>query len=156
MGIKLEGIEEAQAWSDSIMLPVGWHQVRIDSAQETTSPQQGVPQVEIKFVGKAGDIRDWLTVTRESMGRVKSFLNAVDLPYGNNADFPTEDLSGKRLSIYVGERQREDRETGGFKTVREVKAFAHRDAHKEDPTQPDESGFGTGNGQAIQGEDIPF
>jgi hypothetical protein len=149
MGIKLEGIEEVEAWSSSVMLEPGWHLVKVKSAEETRSPNQGVPQVEIRFAGESGDIRDWLTITPEAMGRVKSFLDACRVGYQNGADFPTEAIHGKELAIYVGERQREDAR-GGYRTVREVKAFAPAQEHRGNGPAPNSRDMGA------TGEDLPF
>jgi len=155
VSIELENIEDVEAWSSSVILsPNRWHNVRVESAEETRSTKADVPQVEIRFSNQEGDIREWLTVTREAMGRVRSFLDAVELPYKNGDAFPTEAIHDRKLSIFVGQRQIEDG-YGGFKMRSEVKAFAPLSANKVDPTKPDESGFGP-QGNSTTGEDIPF
>jgi len=147
--VKLEGIEEVDAWSSSVLLPVGWHDVTIEEADEGSSTN-GYPQIEMRFANAQGDIREWMVVIPSSMGRVKSLLMAAQVAFGEAEDFDPSVLKGKKLSIYVGTEE-SLKEPGKMRAV--VKAFAPLSDHKGDPV-PDTSDFGPP--QVTDDANIPF
>lgn len=139
MGIKLSGMDEVEALKGSL-LPVGVHDVVIESADETES-KNGHPQVELLFISPTGlgDIRDWLTFAKSSpeawemsLRRAKTLLDAVGIEAkGGDWEFPVGQLPGKRLSITVGE---EPKWNDPSKTVRKVKAYAPAGKSSDDDT----------------------
>jgi len=134
--IEMENLKEVESWSGgAAMLPVGWHTVRIAYAKEGQS-SGGHPQVEMEFVGAAGaSIRDWIVFAPAKRAgevpfawkRAKGLLEAaaIDIPDGKMV-FPTEQLQGRKLDIYVGEEPDYNDPT---KTRRRVQGYAIAGEH---------------------------
>jgi len=153
MAIEVEGMDEVEAWSGTVILGPGKHSVIIDRADEGQS-KAGNPQVEIQFVSTEGlgEIRDWLTfptdpVARESAkGRAKMLLEAIGIESKSGKwTFPTNELVGKKLEITVMEEPKFNDPT---KKVSKVKGFSPLD---QSDVPADTSGFGAANP-----DDLPF
>lgn len=148
MTIKVEGMDQVEAWKGGVILPPGKHTVIVETADEGES-SGGYPQVEILFVSTEGlgEIRDWLTFSRSStvaweasLGRAKMLLEAVGIESkGGEWEFPTNDLVGKRLKITVAE---EPKYNEPERLVSKVKGFQPLD---ESDMPADTSGLGNGN-----------
>jgi hypothetical protein len=148
MGIALpEGYEKAEAWKAGTMLPVGWHTVRIDRAEEDSSRDH--PVIELEFSSSLGSIRDWLHVVPGAAGKVKALLEATDTA-PENGEIPVGKLAGKTLAIKVIEEPKYNDPT---KTTRKVDGYEHRDSGRvpADTAGLPEQGNGSGSD-----DDIPF
>lgn len=144
--MKLSGIKEAEAWSTSIVFPVGWHKVKIGSAEEGQS-KNGNPQIEMEFENGEGSMRDWLTITTKTMGKVAQLLDAVGIDRDGVDDFNPAGLVGKSLAIFVGEEM--DREG---KPRKRVQVYA--DKAPDGATVPaDMNGLGESK---AEDDSIPF
>ena len=103
MKIDLTGID---AWEGGVILPPGEYLVEVDDATEQTS-SGGNPQIqlEMRAIGgeqDGGTIRDWVTITPESLGRVKQVLNAMGVAnLDGEIEFEAAELVGKRCRIVV-------------------------------------------------------
>ena len=118
--INLDGVD---AWSAGAVLPPGWHDVRIETAEDEVSNDHPVIALQASAVGGefAGyGIRDWIHVTTKTLGRVKQFLEAakVEIPQGD-FELPTSKLPGKTVRVLVAEEPKND--GSGNRTV--VKAY---------------------------------
>jgi hypothetical protein len=148
MGFKLKDLDKVEAWKGGAMLPLGWHTVTIESADDSEKSSGGHDQVELRFTGKLGDIREWMVFTPNSLGKAVALLNACGIEVkGGNWEFPTGELPGKALSIFVGEE--DDRKKPGQKR-RRVQAFEA--AGKGTPLGDGASSNGAGG----DGDDLPF
>lgn len=154
MTLDLTGIE---AWKGGGSLPPGTHYVEIDDATEGTSTGSH-PQFEVRYAALdpehvGATVRDWITITQASLGRVRSFLEAAGVPIPEGAfQIAAADLVGCRLSVVIREQ-----EYGGETKLRVV-AY-------ERPTSPDGTPLaqpqpaprqGAVSGVARVDEDIPF
>lgn len=157
MGISIKGIKEVEAWkSTGGMLPVGWHTVQIERAEEGTTRTSGNPQIELEFVASNGDsIKEWLVVVPATLGKVKALLEAsgVQIPEGDDPELPTRALIGKKLDVYVGlepdynDPTRDRRRVQGFaKPGEKAKPGASSPGHPGDP----------GNPGLTDDDDLPF
>lgn len=153
MGIKVKDLDKTEAWKGGSMLPVGVHEVTVEEATEGVS-NNGNDEIKLKFVDLTGigDILDWLQFTEKTQGKQRQLLDAtgIEAPSGE-ADFPTEQLVGKRLSIVVTEerdRQGATNEDGTPKMRRRVAAY-----------RPKGSAPADSNGSSdapVDSSDLPF
>lgn len=125
MSIKVRDLDTTEPWRGDAMLPVGWHDVVIEEATEGKS-RTGKDEVEVRFVGEQGDIRDWFYFTDEAKARPRALLDAVGIvPESGEWEFPTGQLVNKRLRIRVGEEPHRDYPD---KMRKRVFAYAPREA----------------------------
>jgi len=153
MSIKLESnIKDAEAWAADVLLPMGWHEVVIEDAEEGVS-KKGSPTIKMRFVSPQGAITGWQTVVPNTYGKVAQLLDAVKIDRDGIDELDARQLLGKRLDIYVGEEPSIKDVTKMFPTVQHY-ALAGTNA----------GGTGeTGNGPvntsdfgAADGKDLPF
>lgn len=140
--MKLKDMDQVEAWSSGVMLPVGWHLVTVDEAEEGTSSGQH-PQLELAFTGNEGSIRDWLVDTEAARGKIKSMLEAAGIEIGGGDwELDPSSLVGRKLEIYVGEEPDRD---DPAKMRRRVKAY-----------RPPQGGNGSSGGAVSGQPDLPF
>jgi hypothetical protein len=112
MKVDLTGVE---AWEGAVILPPGEYLVEVDDATEETSGS-GHPQIkfEMRAVGgeqEGGTIRDWVTITAQSLGRVKQVLDALGVAdLDTVVSFEPAELVGKRCRIVVRNEMYEGKE----------------------------------------------
>lgn len=150
MGISVNNLDQAEAWSAGSLLLPGIHTVVIDTAEEGES-SNGNPQIELNFRAVAGEqeggtIRDWLVVVPKTYGKVRSLLEATGFVIESGEfELPTEQLPGRNLSIHVAaEQDRQD----PTKTRNRVVGY---ESVGEGPNLPTGS-----SGGGRQDDDIPF
>lgn len=104
--LNLDGVE---AWTGGVLLPVGRHLCKIAAAEEGESAN-GNPQVRMQWEAVAGDcvggtIRERLTITPGTQGKVRAFLEAVGapIPAGDFA-LDVQRLVSLRATITIAER----------------------------------------------------
>lgn len=119
--INLDGVD---AWSAGAVLPPGWHDVRIETAEDEESNGHPVIALQMSAVGgeHAGfGVRDWIHVTAKSLGKVRQFLEAakVEIPSGD-FELPTSKLVGRTTRVLVAE---EPKNSDPTKMVSVVKAY---------------------------------
>jgi hypothetical protein len=146
MGIPMSGIEQASAWKGGGMLNKGWHTVTIDAAEEGQS-RNGHPQVEIDYSSNDGSIKEWLVFTEGTLGKARALLEAVGIEPKNDENFPTAQLVGKKLSIFVGEEP-------DYKDPRKMRLRVQ--GYDEPGKSSAESGAGPVDGTGLADDDIPF
>jgi hypothetical protein len=148
MGIKLKDFDQVEAWKGGGgMLPPGKHHVEITETTEGTS-SGGHDQIEIQFeaVNGTGGIKDWIVFAPAALGKARMLLEAVGIvPQGGDWEFPTGQLSGKKLTITVIE---EPDRRDPTKTRRRVAAYEEGD---KGGAAFDASEFGPKND-----DDLPF
>ena len=150
LGIKVEGIKDAEAWSSGVMLGIGWHEVKIEDAEEGKT-KNGNPQIEMEFVSPQGSIRDWLVIVEATMGKVAQLLDAVGIDRSGIDELDPKTLIGKKLAIFVGE---EPDYNDPAKKRKRVQSYA--DKAPDGSIMPaDTNGLG-GSGPADADGDIPF
>lgn len=150
MGIPVKDFDQVEAWKGSTLIPLGWNTVKITKAEEGTS-RNNHPQVELEYTAEDGGatIREWLVFTEGSIGKAKSVTDAAGIePKGGDWEFPTEQLVGKKLLVFVAE---EPSFKDPDKTYRNVKS--HAPIGTDVPA--DTSGL-SGNGTSGSSDDIPF
>jgi hypothetical protein len=103
--IKLQDVDKAEAWAVGGILPPGWHNVQIISAEESQS-SGGHPQIELDLESVSGDgkIKDWIVVMAQTLGKVRQLIDAagVDIQAGE-WEFDPATLKGCAVSILVRE-----------------------------------------------------
>lgn len=141
MGFKVSGLDEAEAWTASTLLEVGWHDVEIVEAEDGVS-RNGHPQVRLRVSNADGDIQDWLVYTEATKGKFVQVLEAAGVPPGSGEwEFPTERLLGKKVRVKVGEEPDYNDPT---RNRRRVQAYTGPDA------------AATATAPAKQDSDLPF
>lgn len=151
--MKVENLDQAEAWSARTILGPGKHQVVIESAEESTS-SGGHPEIQLEFEGigasAGGGIKDWLVVIPKTYGKVKMLLEAAGIAVeGGDWDMPVASLKGKKVAIYV--TQKPDR-NDPTKVRSEV--VGYEPVGDTDGVPMDTNGLGAG--EKIADEDIPF
>lgn len=108
--INLDGVEP---WKGGDILPIGDHLSRAVEVEEGKS-SGGHFQLEVTWEAVAGDftggqIRDWVVVTENSMGKVKSLLMScgVDVPAGAFA-LSADMIKGRAAMILVRNQPKPD------------------------------------------------
>ena len=105
--------ETADPWEVSTdkLLPEGNHVVDIQDAETGTS-NNGNFQIVLKFGNADGTIRDWLTVTENTVGKVVQLANATGVPLPTDEDIEdglklkqsyVDKFFGKRVGIVIRE-----------------------------------------------------
>ena len=118
--MEIPALDGVDAWTGGAILPPGWHEVRVNEANETRS-SNGHPQAELKMESPDGSITDWVTVTRNSLGRVKQVLLAfgIEIP-PSKFGMDWSQLVGRSVRIFVRE---EPKNGGSGETRTVVKAY---------------------------------
>lgn len=144
--MKIDDLQEVEAWKGGAYLGIGIHDVKCIKAEETTSSNDN-PQIELEWESIAGEekgstIKDWIVVIPATLGKVKQMMEAcgVDIPKGA-FDLNVTDILGCHTRIVVR------KENPGDKYPR-VAAYTNSDL-----PLPDMDGLG-----ADQAEDVslPF
>lgn len=107
MAVKIEDLSKTEAWSGGFtLIPEGTYVVRVVDASEATS-SAGNPQIVVDLEVLAGEqkgqsLKDWITVTAKSLGRVKGILAALryEIPEGD-FELPSSALIGRTASVIV-------------------------------------------------------
>jgi hypothetical protein len=145
--MEIPALDSVEAWKGGAVLPPGWHDIRVAEVSEGTS-SGGHPQAELKMENPEGSIRDWVTVTAESLGRVKQVLEAfgIEIPEGKFA-MDWAQLAGCSARIFVAEEQKND---GSGQMRSTVKAY--------EPSTVGSSSApaAAGNGTTEKDEALPF
>lgn len=107
MAVKIGDLSSTEAWAGGFtLLPEGTYVVRVVDASEGTSsnnnPQIIVDLEVIDGEQKGQTLRDWITVTANSLGRVKGILAALryEIPAGE-FELPSSALIGRTASVLV-------------------------------------------------------
>lgn len=144
--MEIPALDGVEAWSGGAILPPGWHEIKVRETQETTS-SNGHPQAELKMDGSEGSITDWVTITPNSLGRVKQILEifGIEIPQGKFA-FEWSMLVGRQARILIREEPKND--GSGMRSV--VKAY--------EPSSGEHNGAapGTTAGTSRESDDLPF
>lgn len=130
--IEIPPIDNEQAWGTGGRLPDGWNRVRCEVADPDKSGS-GNPQIAFEFSNRHGSVKDWLTITEKSLGRVAQVFKAFGVEHGGGA-FNPRPLVGKSVEVLV---QTEPSYNDPSKSFPKVKAY--RPVEGEDPT-PDAAG----------------
>lgn len=143
--MEIPALDAVDAWSGGAILPPGWHEVSVNQVNETKSTN-GHPQAEIRMDSPEGSITDWVTVTSESLGRVKQVLLAfgIEIPAGKFG-MDWSQLVGRQVRVFVREEPKND---GSGQTRTKVKAY-----------EPSRGGAGASSGMpgaSREGDDLPF
>lgn len=149
MSIPLKDYDQVEAWKGSTLIPLGWNTVKITKAEEGKSKNDH-PQVELEYTAVDGGatIREWLVFTEGSIGKAKAVTDAAGIePQGGEWAFPTEQLVGKKLLVFVAE---EPSYKDPQKTYRNV--VSHAKVGTEVPANTD----GLGANGTTANDDIPF
>ena len=107
MAVKIGDLSNEAAWTGEFaLLPEGTYVVPVVDAEERTS-SGGTPQIQLDLEVLTGDqkgqsLRDWITVTAKSLGRVKGILAALryEIPAGD-FELPSSALIGRTASVIV-------------------------------------------------------
>jgi hypothetical protein len=108
--IDLSGMDEVEAWKSPTggILAAGTYLVACTSAEVgKSSTQKAQIEVELEADSGIGSIRDWITVTDKSLGRVKAILIAFGIEpeqIANLGAFDVGALVGRKVSITVIEK----------------------------------------------------
>lgn len=112
--MEIPNLTEVEAWKGGV-LDYGRHAVTVLDYEEGTSTG-GHPELRLRFGNDDGSIQDWIVMTSDSLGKLKSFLIAVGLPDVERLD--RDLIVGRHLSITVGPHK-----TPAGGTVARVKAY---------------------------------
>lgn len=74
-------LDNVDAWAGGAILSPGNHTVRVVEADDTKTSRNGHPQIVLKLEATdgpetGGTITDWITITPNSLGRVRQILEA--------------------------------------------------------------------------------
>lgn len=151
ISVNLDGVEAWGASAAPAILPPGWHDVQIESAEDGSSSSNN-PQVALQMSTFAGEhvgygVRDWLTLTPAALGRIRQFLEAVgvEIPSGD-FEFPTSKLPGCKVRVLVKEEPKNDG-SGDMRTVVAAYVPISGDAPQAAPAP---------SGASKVDQDIPF
>lgn len=83
MGIPVD-MNGVQAWTPGNVLSPGTHTVKVTDAEEKSEPGRN-PQIILSMEAIAGNesggtVKDWLTITPNSLGRVRMVMEAFGVP----------------------------------------------------------------------------
>lgn len=124
--MEIPNLSQTEAWKGGT-LTRGRHDVEIEKATEGKS-SGGHPELTVLLRAIESDpepgaiITDWITVTEESLGRVKQFLQAANPDAADgDLDLDPASLEGRTVGITVG-----DHKTPDDRVVQRVTAY-HRD-----------------------------
>lgn len=152
--MKLGNLNGVEAWRVDDRVPPGSYIVRIKTAEDGTS-SGGHPQVALELQIAAGDfagaeLRDWLTVTESSLGRVVQFLQAFRYPVPEGEfDLKVKELVGRTAEAVVRDKpSRKDPD----KTFPEIVGYRLLSGDDFNDTRD----FERGNGQTKNDAPLPF
>lgn len=162
--MKVQNLNETEAWGAGTVLSPGRHLCQIDRADEGQS-SGGHPQIELEVRAIAGPeaggtIRDWMVVIPSSYGRVRQLLEAAGIEVqGGDWDLPVGQLVGRKVAVIVRMEKKERGKNAGkeFATVAAYDLPKDSDVQAGADVPADTAGFaGNGAGSAVRDEDIPF
>lgn len=107
MAVKIGDLSKTETWGGGFsLLPEGTYVVRVVDASEGTSSNNN-PQIIVDLEVINGDqkgqtLKDWITVTEKSLGRVKGILAALryEIPEGD-FELPSSALIGRTASVVI-------------------------------------------------------
>jgi len=159
MAIDLPNMDDVEGWSGGGgIFPFGDHRVRVTSAKQGTSTG-GHNQFELELVGVDGEAkgmtqRDWITITENTLGRVKAALVAFGIP-----------TKGGKLeaSVFVGREavaiirpdaksNREPRRDG----LQWPRVVGYNPIDEARPSAFDKPAAAKSGGSSFDSDDIPF
>ena len=157
----------ADAWEPSLdtLLPAGNHVVTIEEIAKGVSTNH-YQQLELRLSNADGAIRDWLTITPQSAGKVVALANAamIDLPEDTDiVDTATLELSEEYVKRFDGRtvgvviREEPDYKDPSQTRLR-VQGYVDPARIKEhsDVTSPGSAGAFKQNSSRKADEKIPF
>lgn len=99
------------------VLPNGKHEVTITEAEEVQG--KNFPQWKLRFENEQGGITGWQSLSPKSMGFVMGLLMSAGIVVPDGEfEFNPSGLVGRKVSIYVGPKQKPD-----GSTISEVKSI---------------------------------
>lgn len=127
-------LENAQAGGGS-RLENGWYDVDIATVEPGLS-SGGYKQLTVHFVVAEGDNegrkhREWITVTDNTLWRVKQFLEACGIPDGQMRGLKLSDLQGAALWILIGDGNRTNQSGQPYGEVKEFRISQRNPAYGE-------------------------
>lgn len=159
MKLKTKGVTAWSGTGDS--LPPGSYVVKVVQAEEAES-RNGNPQIVVDLQVCEGDfsgaeIRDWITVTEVSMGRVVQVLQALGFDTDKDVDLQVAEMVGKRAEVVVREESYTNRD-GDLKTSMKVKGYRAVAENRESDVDNDVSAFKSNGDGTTKADDakIPF
>lgn len=157
MKLKTSGVD---AWSGTgDQLPPGSYVVKVVSAEEATS-KNGNPQVVVDLQVAEGDfagaeIRDWITITEASMGRVVQALQGLGIDTSRDVDLDVGELVGRRAEVVVREDTYVDRQ-GETRTSMKVKGYRPVSRASDVPSDFPEGQAPANGKKNDDGQPLPF
>lgn len=107
-------LDNVEAWAAGAILSPGTHTVRVIEADDSRTSKNGHPQIVLKLEATEGDevggtITDWLTITPNSLGRVRQILDAFQFPIPpGNFQLAGSQLINRAARIVVREEMGSD------------------------------------------------
>lgn len=147
-------INETEAWAADDRLAPGVYHAQIAEAKEETS-SGGNPMIVLTWRVASGDwkgseIRDWVTVTEASAGKVVALLQHTGTPIPPDGNLPVADLIGRKCLIVV--RPDTYVKDGETRETTKVKGYKPLDPKSD---VPDDGAFQP-VGARPSDDDVPF
>lgn len=107
-------LDNVDAWAAGAILSPGQHTVRVVEADDSKTSKNGHPQIVLKLEATegpeaGGSITDWITITPNSLGRVRQILDALQYPIpGGQFQLNAAQLVGRAARIVVREEASQD------------------------------------------------
>jgi hypothetical protein len=146
--LNLDGVEPWK--SGGLILRSGTHPVKVVEEEIDTTGDHPVVKVQMVAIGgeeKDAEIRDWIHVTKNSLGRIAQIYEAfgVEVPSGAFKWIP---LKGRQAKIVVREEPKRDDPDRMVSVVKGYSALSASDAIGEAATALGAS--------PVEDDDIPF
>lgn len=163
--------EEAWETSTSTILPPGNHICFIHEQEgPNADPLEsessgGHPQIAMKLVKGEYDIRDWVVITRNSMGKALQLFEAAGLGNPGDMSIPSPEwsafvakLKGKKVGVIVRQQRDERPEAKPNAMVTRVQGYCTpaEIGQSESDAPADTAGMASSNSSSQQDDDIPF
>lgn len=111
--MRIPDLSGTEAWKGGDTLPPGRHRVAVSEAKEDQA-RSGNLQLVLKLRAVGGDyqggtITDWITITANTLGRVKQVLQALGRPIPEGEfDLQPSSLIGAEAEIFIKTEPKQD------------------------------------------------
>jgi hypothetical protein len=154
--------EKAWETSTDTLLPIGNHPVEIEEAESDHAQSSGNPQLKLRVSNSQGAMRDWISITPSTVGKVVQVFDAVgverpkegefDPATGKLSDACVRRLLGQKVGVVV----REEEDTREFPAKKRLRIKGYVPVDKVGPSTGSAPTATASAPAARKDDDIPF